>query len=428
MRTVANDSPYTRRLARHFLRLISREPLNFSELVRMGGGAYPTEVQRILHSMVAAGDVNEVNGIYSLPRHTEERLIDFKTAAEEQASLLKTESDYMPSRLASFTFSDPHPADYDWRYTSTTVAELSRRLDSLIGDDTKIALFGTPTLFLQLVRRRGHTALFERSQSILEDLKSMGFKDGVIKHDLFDPISSPKREYDAVVADPPWYPDFYRAFILRSTELLQDEGLLFISVLPWLTRPSAIEDRAEILRFAAQAGFDLVEVVPNLLTYESPKFERIALALKGLDCGNWRAGDLFVFRRINEPAPSIAVERPKDEPEWDEYRLGRRKVKLRRRPEEYGTRFGFRPADEDGRTFGDVSRRSLFRPRIDLWTSDNLAYSVDRLEILRQALKRLQWGEAPYTIAEDLGINYALSVEEVRTLANLLRELVEESE
>lgn len=428
MSTVTDDGIYTRRLVRHFLRLISREPLNFFELVRMGGGAYPTEIQRVLHSMVAAEEVNEVNGIYSLPGHTEEDLIGLKTGAKEQTDSPKTAPDCMPSRLVSVTFSDPHPADYDWRYTSMTVAELAGRLDSLIKDDTKIALFGTPTLFPQLVRQGRPVALFERGQAILEDLRSMGFNDGVIEHDLFDPIANSKRAYDIVVADPPWYPDFYRAFILRSTELLQDEGLLLISVLPWLTRPSAIEDRGEILRFAGQAGFDLVEVTPHLLTYESPKFERVALALKGIDCGNWRAGDLFVFRRMNEPAPDMAVECPKDEPEWDEYRLGRRKVKLRRRPEGYYARFGFRPAAEDGRTFADVSRRSLFRSRIDLWTSDNLAYSVDRLEILQQALKHLECGESPYTIAEDLGIKYALSVEEVRTLANLLRELVEESD
>ncbi len=422
------DTIYMQRLTRHLLRLISRGPLSFSELVRLGGGAYPTEVHKVLHSLITGGEVNAINGVYFLCEPMERRLVDIKISEQELAGLAKTDPARVVSRSASPTFADPHPADYDWRYTSASLAELSRRLGPLIEDGVKIALFGCPTLFPRLVKAGAQVVLFDRSQSLLADLQAMGLKEGLIGHDLFDPIRDASRDYAVVVADPPWYPDFYRAFILRSTELLRDEGLLLLSVLPWLTRPSAIEDRAEMLGFAAQAGFDLVEVAPNALTYESPKFERIALAKQGLDCIDWRAGDLFVFHRVNKPIPGIAAARPKDEQEWDEYRLGRRRVKLRRRSEADGARFVLRLVAEDSPIFGEVSRRAPSRGLIDLWTSDNVAYSVDGLELLRHALKRLEGGESPSSIGEDFTSQYSLSVDEIRALVNLLRELKEESD
>jgi hypothetical protein len=124
---------------------------------------------------------------------------------------------------------------------------------------------------------------------------------------MFDPLLEFKGKYDVVISDPPWYLPFYKASILRSAELLKEQGLLLISVPSWLTRPSAIKDRIEIMKFATNAGFDLNESAPGLLSYQCPKFEQIDLAMQGIYCGNWRQGDLFVFRKISEVRTSLKV-------------------------------------------------------------------------------------------------------------------------
>jgi hypothetical protein len=220
-----------------------------------------------------------------------------------------------------------------------------------------------------------------------ESLTMAQIKEGLIEHDLFDFLTESMWTYDIVLADPPWYSEFYRAFILRSSELLRDQGILMLCVLPWLTRPNAIDDRADILSFANKAGFDLTKVIPAFLQYETPRFEKASLSLAGIECSDWRVGDLYVFRRISDPIPGLVARRPADEPEWDEFRFGTLKIKLRRRSEIPGHHFSYQPVNNNNRILDSVSRRSPNRRFIDYWTSENMAYSVEGLDILRTSLR-----------------------------------------
>src|SRR2546428_3141521 len=126
------DIVYTQRLRRHILHPLSLGPLTFCELVRLADGAYPTEVQRVLSSLVTAGEVNEINGVYFLPGGTNQRPIEIETAQQSWTDLQKVEQSCASSRSASAAFADPHPADYDWRYASASLAELNRRLRPLV--------------------------------------------------------------------------------------------------------------------------------------------------------------------------------------------------------------------------------------------------------------------------------------------------------
>ena len=321
------DRGYDQRLTGHLLRLLANEPADFCELVRMAGGAYPTDVLRVLGSLVDCGQVEAGNGVYYLAGQINRQRHGNVASSSRPATSTEIEPLSKPPTTAHQYLADSHPADYDWRYTSSSLAELTKRLAPLLERKAKIALFGATTLFRRLAGEGAKITLFNRSPSLLEDLRSMGFKDGLVEHDLFYPIQDANLQYAAVVADPPWYPEFNRAFTLRSAELLQTGGLLLLSVLPWLTRPSAVEDRANILEFATKAGFDLQDVTPRILTYESPKFERIALEMNGIRCDEWRTGDLFVFQKVGEPVTGLLAGPTDDEPAWDEFRLDHKKSK-----------------------------------------------------------------------------------------------------
>lgn len=411
------EKAYKQRLEAFLMNLLYRKPMSFQDIVCHAEGAYPSDVLRTLRNLILTNNLELNDKQYRVPgakhKSSKKDILELSSAPwlSEKQLVLK------PLNVNS-VFGDPHPADYDWRYTSKARDELTKRLSPFIESKCEIALLGAPTLFLSLNRPGVHLTLFDNSISVLADLKSAGITNGLIHHNMFDPLHEFRGKYDVIVADPPWYIPFHKAFILRSSELLKEQGLLLLSVPPWLTRPSAIADRAEIVRFATKAGFDLSESAPGVLSYQCPKFEQIALSIQGIYCGNWRQGDLFVFRKINEAPTSLKVAHPRDEPIWDEYRFGLLKVKLRHRTKIDSGELKIKPVSNEGPYLGTVSRRSPLRHRIDLWTSDNIAYSVTRLDIVKDALVRLQSGDSPKAIVDDFGPR--LSKAEVNTLLKLL--------
>ncbi len=412
------EETYERHLELHLVNLLSRKPMFFHEIVCQAHGAYPSDVLRILKNLVLTNKLELRKNLYCMPG-TRNKSSNKEENSDLGKSLTMSERQLVLKPLnVNSIFGDPHPADYDWRYTSKSRDELTMRLDPFIESKREIALLGAPTLFLSLSKSGVNPTLFDNSISVLTDLRSTGITNGLIHHDIFHPMLEFGGKYDVVVADPPWYVTFQKASILRSSELLKEQGLLLLSVQPWLTRPTAIKERREIIEFATKAGFDLNESAPGVLPYQCPKFEQIALSMQGIHCGNWRQGDLFVFRKINQAEKSLKVPYPKDEPTWDEYRFGLLKVKLRHRARRNASELKIKPVSKEGPYLSTVSRRYPLRHRIDLWTSDNIAYSITRPDIVKDALDRLQSGDSPRDIVEDF--RSKLSRSEANTLLRLL--------
>jgi hypothetical protein len=67
--------------------------------------------------------------------------------------------------------------------------------------------------------------------------------------------------------------------------------------------------------------------------------------------------------------------------------------------------------------------KATLRRSIDLWTSDNIAYSINRIDVVKVALDRLQSGESPETISTVLGKTARLSKTEADTLLKLLKDM-----
>ncbi len=415
---------YFQRLEMFLLCLLRKKPINFYDIVCQAKGAFPTDVLYILQKLVLSNKLKQKDELYYIK--------GLKYESKEKDTLKFKNSPLSPnkkvtSKLLSsdHVFADPHLADYDWRFTSEARDELIKRLISFIEYDSKIALFGTPTLFLNIYRLGTHVTLYDNSFSIISDLKTLGFSKGLIHHNLFDPLLDSKSKYEIIVADPPWYTPFHNAFILRSSESLRDQGILMLSVPSWLTRPNVISGRLKIITFSAKVGLDLHEIVPGALLYESPKFEKIALSQKGINLGNWRFGDLFIFRKVREIQQPLKVCYPKDEPNWDEYRFGNIKVKLRQSPKNTDTgELKIRPVSSEGPYLGTVSRRSPLRKHIDLWTSDNIAYSINRIDVIKVALDKLQSGEPLKNITSFLTKTVKISKIKVDKLLKLLTDII----
>ncbi len=421
--SATSDKEYERLLRRHILSLLSSCPISFCEIVRNAGGAFPTDVRKSLHSLSTQGHVRLRGDRYSLARKRAQSLV---SPFSIRGNPIHRNDQTVERRSARKTplLADPHPADYDWRFTLQSMAKVSQLLKH-DAHGSKIALLGTPSLFLYLMQRGADAVLFDRSQSLIADLRSAGFRRNLIRHDMFQPFHHRAGKFHLALADPPWYPEFFKAFTIRASELLSQEGLLLLSILPWLTRPSAISDRAEIIDFASRVGFDLIEVSPQFFRYKTPTFELAALSTQGIECGDWRSGDLYAFRKVREQTERPHVPPIPGEAQWDDFRFGNLKVKLRHRDDKAQRGFHARPITGRAPVLQTVSRRWPLRSEIDLWTSGNVAYTVEGLQPLRAAFKMLQKGKTPDRVGHQVAVQYALPKDHEQSLVQLLKELTE---
>lgn len=321
-------------------------------------------------------------------------------------------------------FADPHPADYDWRFDSPTVLNLTDKLMTE-AKGGKIALFGTKTVFLPLYKLGAFVTLFNKSKAILDDLRSAGYTEGLVECDLALPLPQYGNSYSVVLADPPWYLDYYQAFLRRAAELLRIEGIMYLSVLPELTRPGAKAERMVLLKEAEAVGMVLINQLSGSLSYETPSFEQQSLNAYGLYCQNWRRGDLWVFEKQRESNAGLAGPVTIDEPSWVEYRVGRKRIKVKPSSPGAMTRFSYRAADPSGVILTQVSRRSPFRKDIDVWSSDNHAYTVTGLGVIHECFKLLEANRSIPQIMSTLVSQGLINHKEQADLIALLDELTQ---
>jgi hypothetical protein len=414
---------YRRVLEEQILTVLATRSQRFCEIVPRAGGAFPTELAITLSHLLRKGHITQQDDRYSLAP----KMIETYRRLASSRDFLRSRFHSPPSRAhhsRKMSLPDPHPADYDWRFTGSALHRLAQLLRPLKVRRSRIALLGAPSLFLRLADSGANATLLDRNQSLIADLQKAGFRQNAIKQDMFSRLARNIGHFDAAVADPPWYLEFYEAFIARASQLLCDHGLFLLSMLPWLTRPSALQDRDEILRFANKAGFQLIQVLPEFLQYETPYFEKVALQRHGIRCGHWRKADLFLFVKV-QPLKSFASHIPKPEhEEWDDFLFGNRKIKLKRTKHDSSDAFSYRPVSDESPVLHTVSRRWPHRSLIDVWTSDNEAYVVHGLGILRAALQLTQRAIDVHRAVSIVTTRFSMNSKDSKNLGGLLLKLM----
>jgi hypothetical protein len=393
--------------------VLGRSPKSFGQLMQEMEGAFPTDVLSILKRLRHDKHLACVFG-----EESDEHYI----TSEDDVSLNAAQSGPCKADHLGPAMPEPHPLDYDWRFASKCFSVFDNLLLRLCSKS--VAILGAPTLFLHLFGKGLKPHLYDKNSYLIDQLIEAGFT-GVTQCDLFQ--DKPANEYDVVVADPPWYTEFYCAFIDSAREALKEGGHLLISVLPRLTRPSAAEDRRNILEYAYSKGFDLYEVHHAALLYDSPPFEVAALRAQGVDLADWRSGDLFVFTLTSrEP---VATLRPRviDETEWDSFTVGESVVKVRRRNIE-SLDVAFEPASPAGHLhLHSVSRRSPVRASIDLWTSRNLALKVSRPDYVSDVLFLAKSGITYRDAIVQVSTKNRMSIMNERNLCDLVNLLLKDA-
>ncbi len=70
-----------------------------------------------------------------------------------------------------------------------------------------------------------------------------------------------------VVADPPWYPEHTRVFLLAAARLTSPGATILLAQPAVATRPGVLPERASILAFAHDTGLETIAIIPGALAY-----------------------------------------------------------------------------------------------------------------------------------------------------------------
>lgn len=356
--------PYEFRLRSRIQDILTTGCASLTELCQRAGGAFPTDVLRI------AGSRSK-----GLPQNGP---VDSIQLAPDSAPLGAPE---------------PHPIDFEWRFTARAADTLAEEIAAYSG---RIACLGTPGVFWRLALSGREVVLYDRNprmrRCIEPHLTGTAAHIETVDLDTTCPMST---WYDIVLMDPPWYLDHYDVWIAHARRIVHPGGLVVSTLFPSLLRPDALHERRVVKERLLELG--TIERSTPIL-YSTPLFEQAVLEDAGLGgLGNWRLGEVLWVSVGSAP---VKRESPIGSvgPRWERFQLGLQVIAVRGDPSDVG-RVRLRPIGQAKSYFlGTVSSRAPERSEINVWTSRNYAANATGIQRVIRFLHSLETGADPQVL------------------------------
>ena len=289
------------------------------------------------------------------------------------------------SQWAAGLLPTPHLLDAAWWFDRATVEAFRLTIEAL-PRRASLVFLGTPSLFLDACQRgKGRTSLLVDRDRTIQARLAGELSANCEVLDLLRELPR-SRTADFVVADPPWYPSEIRAFLASAQAVARVGAQVQICLPPLGTRPTIIQEREELFRWASAGGLRLVRLFEGKVRYVAPPFEvNVFRSTRTPLEEQSRSGDLAVFTVCSKaglvlpPQPMSVI--------WADHTI--LDVRWRVREESVGgegspelTSLGF--LDD---IFPSCSKRHDDRAKPAVWTSGNRAFRCENpqrfLAILR---------------------------------------------
>lgn len=299
----------------------------------------------------------------------------------------------------------PHLLDYDWRFEASSARFLLDRALALSEGGDLVYLVGTPTLAAIAASETPprSVVLVDWNHATVNGLRGKGEID--VHHGNVAgqaPGLAPSR---VVVLDPPWYLDYFRAFLTAAARWCEPGGHVLLTVPPVGTRAEMDAEHRSLLEFCRLVGFDVVSRQPLALHYTTPPFEINAIRAGGVweVPSSWRRGDLWVLRR--HATKQLATNSSPLETGWSEASLDGIRLKIHIGQDRLFGDIDPRLVSVVGKDIcPSVSRKHPLRASGVVWTSGNRVFdcaSPAALIVVCQALSQRIGSEA--TLEASLG-------------------------
>ncbi len=170
------------------------------------------------------------------------------------------------SRL--FNPPEPHPLDYDWRFTRQSVLSLC----NMLPDAGAILAVGTPSVARHLQSMLRPVTLVDRQPY-----------QGVEDHWRIEPGSTPtdRKHFLAGIIDPPWYPLEFCRWTAWTAQQIGIDGMIVASIWPEGTRPGDADEFQTVISWLA--SWSDARLLDLMVYYERPLFEKAASRVAGTE-------------------------------------------------------------------------------------------------------------------------------------------------
>lgn len=266
---------------------------------------------------------------------------------------------------------DPHPLDFDWRFTETTIASIC----SILPESELGVCVGTPSVARALERAGRPCLLVDRQpEQAVQNQRVLNV----------DFIPNLNLKLCWALADPPWYPEELENWISLTSSLLSNGGDLFVSVWPESTRPGAKSELEDL--FSRIGTWARIEREILKLNYIQPEFERRALEASGLfgDRLSPMVGELIRIVPYSSP-PQVSAKPYKHT--WTRYILNNYQIAIKSTEGGSGLPYVRMHPHCAEWVWPSVSRRANHRDEIGIWSSENEVGVVDNPIRLIQLLE-----------------------------------------
>jgi hypothetical protein len=285
---------------------------------------------------------------------------------------------------------EPHPLDYDWRFTADTI----KIVCALLPKQEHILAVGAPSIARRVEALGGLVTLVDRQPC--QGVRDHRIVEVGVDQLAFEPCG-------AAIVDPPWYPFPVRTWTAWTAKLVGLGRPLFVSLWPDEVRPRGAQESDRLLKWMSE--WATVELISSVLHYEKPKFERIAqrVSVNGYLASSPRQGRLFKLRIKSHPTLSNG---PTPADRWFRFVLDNYQLALRLGEVE-GISPGIqRHSNALGWIWPYVSKRAPGREMINIWSSRNEVGVVGSPGKLLDALRRAVHAPTSRSFETELG-NFA---------------------
>lgn len=402
------------------MRLLDEGSQSFENLLINTWGIYPRTLKSILGGLENVDLVKEVNGSWELTQ---------KNRTYQKAKKIKNKSLYLSKKCFLFAnkqmdkfrkkMPEPHPRNYDWRFSNEGLQSFVEYLLTYHSSNDNVCIIAAPSIFVYLnfIKYFDKIILIERSEIMIEKIKDIfPGQFGIITHDLQYPLTTPIETFSCIIADPPWYQDYYELFLSRAKDLVKRGGLIHLALFPPFAKKSALRERTAIFSFAQNNGIDLIELKSGLLKYDTPYFEHKVLEAEGSPPVNskiWRRGDLATFYVSYKTGRDNIIQVEKGD--WSEFIYEQKVILLRHKEEVPGYESPkIKNVIKESPYFHSVNRKHPLRNKIDLWTSGMQAYEVEGSRVIQVILKGIIDNKSMTKIFVDIKNEFDIAIERIK--------------